>query len=261
MAGLARAPSRDALREPVRAASGSGRGLRGGADERCWPRPPTYRADDGGRRPWRVESMRSSATSRSPTSPVVRLVLAVQSEQLRDAAWSLMTRANAADHFAFWTAAMRATPDDLLAPVGSSGCVRRVAVRPRRAGVACRRTGAAGRSRLLRWRWACSSCARPASTRRSGTGRTGAPRARTGEWRRALEPGQAAVRRSTAGWWRRGCRHRRTTSREEDRRWAKRSSAGSSRARTGAATARRSGTAWTSSPGCCASRASTSTGR
>ena len=49
---------------------------------------------------------------------LVRLVLAVQNKQLRDAAWSLMTRANASDHAEFWTAGVQATPDDLLAPVG-----------------------------------------------------------------------------------------------------------------------------------------------
>ena len=45
-------------------------------------------------------------------------MLAVQSKQLHDAAWSWMTRANASEHAEFWTAAMQATPDDLVAPVG-----------------------------------------------------------------------------------------------------------------------------------------------
>jgi hypothetical protein len=54
-----------------------------------------------------------------PDDTLVRLVIGVQNDGLRAAAWSLMTREDAPDHFAFWTAAMRGTPDDLLGPVGS----------------------------------------------------------------------------------------------------------------------------------------------
>ncbi|HEY7044731.1 MAG TPA: DUF4192 domain-containing protein [Nocardioidaceae bacterium] len=46
------------------------------------------------------------------------LVRAVQDLAVREAVWSMMTRADAEDHFALWLDVLQATPDDLMAPVG-----------------------------------------------------------------------------------------------------------------------------------------------
>ena len=47
------------------------------------------------------------------------LLLAVQEVALRDAAWALMSRSNAAEHFALWRRLMRTAPDHLMAPAGA----------------------------------------------------------------------------------------------------------------------------------------------
>ena len=54
------------------------------------------------------------------TSPadheVARLLRALRTTVLRDAAWSALTRPGAPDHVRFWTDVLRRTPDDLAAP-------------------------------------------------------------------------------------------------------------------------------------------------
>ncbi len=116
LAGLARAPSRDALREqfephPLQRAAfdESFRAMLRGADLGSWT--------ESGFRQAVVDSV--AASEPMAMDHLVRLVLTVQSTPMRDLAWSLITRDNAADHFAFWSGALRAVPDDLLAPVGS----------------------------------------------------------------------------------------------------------------------------------------------
>ncbi|MGH3446747.1 MAG: DUF4192 domain-containing protein [Nocardioidaceae bacterium] len=47
------------------------------------------------------------------------LCLAVQDVQVRDCAWSMMTRENAEQHLDLWRHIMRQSPDDLMAPPGS----------------------------------------------------------------------------------------------------------------------------------------------
>jgi hypothetical protein len=47
------------------------------------------------------------------------LLLAVQEVPLRDAAWALMSRSNAAEHFALWRRVMQTAPDHLMAPAGA----------------------------------------------------------------------------------------------------------------------------------------------
>ncbi|MBA2559255.1 MAG: DUF4192 family protein [Propionibacteriales bacterium] len=54
-----------------------------------------------------------------PFTAAAELLLAVQQIGLRDAAWGLMNRANAARHFALWRRVMQYAPDDLMAPVGA----------------------------------------------------------------------------------------------------------------------------------------------
>jgi hypothetical protein len=117
VAGLARAPSRDALREqfepqPFRRAAFEAAVCAlwaGLADIRPW-------TEDGYR-----DAVLEAVAAEQPVAIdlLVQLVLPLQHVRWRDLAWSLMTRANAADHFAFWCSAVRATPDLLLAPVGS----------------------------------------------------------------------------------------------------------------------------------------------
>jgi hypothetical protein len=117
VAGLARAPSRDALRaqfepDPARVA----------AFEEALT--ALLDAPAAAYVPMTVDELRghvaaADADGPMPDDTLVRLVIGVQKDGLRDAAWSLMTRENAPDHFAFWTAAMQGTPDDLLGPVGS----------------------------------------------------------------------------------------------------------------------------------------------
>ena len=116
VAGLARAPSRDALRaqfEPVPARVAAFEDALTG----LLAAPTTYEPmteDDVREQVSRAVEREDPITEES----LVRLVLAVQHKQLHDAAWSLMTRANASDHAEFWTAALQAIPDDLLAAVG-----------------------------------------------------------------------------------------------------------------------------------------------
>ena len=50
---------------------------------------------------------------------VAALVMAVQEIRLRDAAWGLMTRERADQHFALWRHVMRLAPDALMAPAGA----------------------------------------------------------------------------------------------------------------------------------------------
>lgn len=47
------------------------------------------------------------------------LLLAVQEVPLRDAAWALMSRRNASEHFALWRRIMQTAPDHLMAPAGA----------------------------------------------------------------------------------------------------------------------------------------------
>ena len=117
VAGLARAPSRDALRQqfepqPFRRAAFEA------AVCALW-------AEIADIRPWTEDGYRAAVLEAvAAEQPIaidhlVQLVLPLQLVRWRDLAWALMTRDNAADHFAFWCSALRATPDVLLAPVGS----------------------------------------------------------------------------------------------------------------------------------------------
>jgi hypothetical protein len=117
VAGLARAPSRDSLRaqfepDPARVAAFE-EALTG-----LLVAPTSYE-------PMTEDELRGHVVAGVETGEpmaadtLVRLVIGVQSTELRDAAWCLMTRDNAADHFSFWTAAMQGTPEDLLGTVGS----------------------------------------------------------------------------------------------------------------------------------------------
>ncbi|MGI8433210.1 MAG: DUF4192 domain-containing protein [Nocardioidaceae bacterium] len=54
-----------------------------------------------------------------PTEQTVVLLAAVQDLAARDAAWALMRRDNADDHFQLWRHVMRLAPDELLPPAGS----------------------------------------------------------------------------------------------------------------------------------------------
>lgn len=117
VAGLSRAPNRDALREqfdpqPLRLAAfeESLHALVAGPADFI---PLTTDA-------FRSAVLRAVSSGEPPAmDDLVRFVLTVQIIALRDEAWLLMRREDAADHFAFWCDVLRATPDDLLAPVGS----------------------------------------------------------------------------------------------------------------------------------------------
>ncbi len=117
VAGMARAPSRDALREQFEPQP-----LQRVAFEESLHALLTGPADLP---PWTEESFREAVSAAvSASEPItmdalVPLMVAVQSIPMRDQAWLLMTRDDAVDHFAFWLRALQATPDDLLAPVGS----------------------------------------------------------------------------------------------------------------------------------------------
>jgi hypothetical protein len=66
---------------------------------------------------WLCEVLAAVDVPRVDLSAVdtARLVVALLDIDLRDVAWSHMSRANAADHVAFWTGVVRSTPDDFLA--------------------------------------------------------------------------------------------------------------------------------------------------
>ena len=124
VAGLSRAPDRDALRaqfEPVptsrralAAALRSARRRRGRGEVdvpalvgRLLPLARTPAGHDLTRLPG------------PDLDAAADLLLAVQSLPLRDEAWVLMRRGDAADHFTLWRALMQAAPDALMAPPGS----------------------------------------------------------------------------------------------------------------------------------------------
>ncbi len=60
-----------------------------------------------------------AAPSALTVAEVAELAVAVQHLPTRDAAWAMMSRANAGDHFELWRTVMQSVPDQLLAPVGS----------------------------------------------------------------------------------------------------------------------------------------------
>jgi hypothetical protein len=118
VAGLSRAPSRDALRacfepDPARRqemvdalaahARQPPRGQAAPVAETEVPRLVREAIDD-------PESL-------TPAQQVA-LVTGVQDIVVRDAAWAMMTRDNAAAHFSLWVWLLQATPDELMAPVG-----------------------------------------------------------------------------------------------------------------------------------------------
>jgi hypothetical protein len=117
MAGLGRAPSRDALRtqfehDPARLAAFDA------ALVVLLTHPETFTSftlDDVRRR---VADL-SGAGDPLPAAELVRLVMSVQNAVFHRAAWTAITRDNAVDQLAFWTSAMQGTPDELLPPVGS----------------------------------------------------------------------------------------------------------------------------------------------
>ena len=58
-----------------------------------------------------------AAAATSPSDhEVARLLRALRSTALRDAAWSTLTRPWASDHVRFWTDVLRRSPADLAAP-------------------------------------------------------------------------------------------------------------------------------------------------
>ncbi len=111
LAGLSRAPSRESLRAqftPDRLrqdAFGAAASV---------PLPPVLATGDLCER---VCDGLPDPGSLTPTDEVA-LVRAVQDVQKRDAVWALMTRENAPEHYGLWLHVLRATPDELMAPVG-----------------------------------------------------------------------------------------------------------------------------------------------
>lgn len=109
LAGMQRAPDRESLRDQVAALD---------ADRRA-----------------RVAAAVTALNSREEIGALVRsglpradqlsiceiaaLAAAVQDLPARDAAWVLMTRASAGQHFELWRRVMQSVPDELLSPVGS----------------------------------------------------------------------------------------------------------------------------------------------
>ena len=113
VAGLSRAPNRDALRaqfepDPQSLAVMAG-ALRGRDGD------PALEPAAAAALVRRMVADPDEVTAQDRAA----LVQAVQDIPARDAAWELMTREAAADHFMLWTDLMRAVPDPLMAPVGS----------------------------------------------------------------------------------------------------------------------------------------------
>ncbi len=111
LAGLSRAPNRESLRAQFipdrvrRDAFDAATGL---------ATPPVL---DLAALRERVHAGLSDPAELEPIDEVA-LVRAVQEVPKRDAVWALMTRDNAMDHYALWLHLLRATPDELMAPVG-----------------------------------------------------------------------------------------------------------------------------------------------
>lgn len=113
VAGLSRAPSRDALREGFEPDHGRQAALTDalkvyGVSPRLIPAALAPL----------VTPALADPDALTATQQAV-LVCAVQDVEVRDAAWAMMTRDNAQDHFALWTHLVRAAPDPLMAAVGS----------------------------------------------------------------------------------------------------------------------------------------------
>ncbi len=111
LAGLSRAPDREALRvqfTPDPARRDAFCAVVAGAPARHLDVPALCGVVD--------DALADPAT----LGPVdeVALVVAVQEVTKRDAVWATMTQANAPDHFDLWRHLLRAAPDELMAPVG-----------------------------------------------------------------------------------------------------------------------------------------------
>ncbi len=111
LAGLSRAPSRESLR-----AQFTPDGARQDAFDAATTvtLPPVL---DIAALSERVFEGLSDPAALEPMDQVA-LVHAVQEVHKRDAVWAMMTRDNAPDHYALWLHLLRATPDELMAPVG-----------------------------------------------------------------------------------------------------------------------------------------------
>ncbi len=67
----------------------------------------------------RLVALHRARPTEMPVTDAAALLLAVQRTALRDAAWALMNRANAAEYFGLWRWVMQTAPDDLMAPAGA----------------------------------------------------------------------------------------------------------------------------------------------
>lgn len=67
---------------------------------------------------WACSFVRKHAAAGSEPSAAdaARLLVGIRDVRVRDAAWALMTRANASEHVALWTDLVRRSPEDLVAP-------------------------------------------------------------------------------------------------------------------------------------------------
>lgn len=109
LAGMARAPDRESLRaqfaplsvDRIAAVAAAAAKVPRGRDP-----VPLVKAAMDNPRPLSVDE-------------VAQLAVAVQRVVDRDAAWSMMTRSNAAGHLELWRAVMQSVPDTLLPPVGA----------------------------------------------------------------------------------------------------------------------------------------------
>lgn len=110
LAGLSRAPSREALRAQFMPEPARQRTFEAAAET-----PPRLIDIDG--LSILVHDALADPAALHPSDEVA-LVAAVQQVQKRDAVWAAMTRDNAPDHFALWLHLLRGTPDGLMAPVG-----------------------------------------------------------------------------------------------------------------------------------------------
>ncbi len=120
LAGLQKAPDRESLRaEFVSADLDVGHEVARECDRQCLQnaqpemRPPDVAQLD------QLLTRHLEAPGQMPVTDTAALLLTIQQLDLRDAAWTVMTRENAGSHYQLWRQVMRTAPDGLMAPAGA----------------------------------------------------------------------------------------------------------------------------------------------